>query len=279
MSRRIPLWPAITILAVAVTAYTFMATGPNVGNARADSNQDPVNAVVRPSRDKIHAGALWPQLRWYLKALGNRLEEPGKERLTLGGMLERAGEQPVPFAAISEFPDRLQFTTQSGLQARTITYDGKAAHVVGGVLSTTDQGLIESLVNDTAEHFFAVQLQGTPTRHLGNRFRADDGSTENYAGPFYDIFSMLESVTAESVTRSQPKFYYFNSETHLLESVKYQISRNGQTIDVETAFSSWQRVQDQQVAHRIVRSENGQPLLSLTITSATIGPLLKDGVF
>jgi hypothetical protein len=277
MLKKILLWSILPIIVGTATAYE-LATGFKSLWPANQVAQYSVSTVKRPSPDRVRAGTLWPQLRGYLKALGGRLEELGKERLTFAGTLDRAGEQSVAFVAISEFPDRLRLTTQSAAQTRTISFDKQAPIVVGDTLSVADQNLIESLVNDAAEHFFDAQAQGAPTRHLGNRFRADDGSTENYTGPYHDIFSMQDTVTGPA-TREQTKLYYFNSETHLLERVTYQISRNGETVEVETRFSDWQKVQDQQVAHRIVRLEKGQPVISLTITSATIAARLNDGLF
>jgi hypothetical protein len=227
--------------------------------------------------DRVRAGALWPQLRPYLKALGGRIEGSGKERLTLAGTLDRKGQDSAAVTVVLEFPDRLQLTTYTDMQLRTIVYDGDERS--GRTeLNNIDQNVIESLVSDSAEHFFKAQAQGAPTRHIGDRFRDDDGSAKNYIGPYYDIFSMQDRVPG-SASRGQAKLYYFSSETHLLERVTYQTSRNGETIEIETQFTDWRKVQDQQVAHRIVRLENAQPVMSLTVTSTTIAPRLNDGLF
>ena len=274
MFRRIFLWPAaITITAVA-TAYVLIVA-PEMRQRIIGFSQDSVSTVIRPSPDTLRAGALWPQLRWYLKALGDRLEHSGKERLLLAGTLDRADRGRAAVALVLEFPDRLQLTTDSG----TLVYDGQSSGDIETVLNNADHGLIESLINDSAEHFFKAQVQGAPTRHLGNRFRADDGSTENYTGRYYDVFSMQDRIVMGSSSRSQTKLYYFNSVTRLLERVTYQIPRNGETVKVETQFGDWRKTQDQQVAHQIVRFENGQPVISLTITSATVAARVKDGLF
>ena len=57
-------------------------------------------------------------------------------------------------------------------------------------LSGDDQETIETLVFDSADNFFLGQMQGVATRMLGSRFRLDDGTTANYAGPFYDIYQI-----------------------------------------------------------------------------------------
>jgi len=278
MSRKIFFWPALLLIAGAATAFALVSTPTLVRKLATQLAPNPIPSVTS-SPDRVRAGALWPQLRWYFKAFGDRLERPGRERVTLAGMIDRVGEQPWEFTAVAEFPDRLRLTMMSGFPGRTIVYDGQAARVIDGSLTNADKDLIESMVNDTAEHFFSSQIQGAPTRHLGNRFREDDGSTANYEGPFHDIFSLLDRVRMGPETRSQTKLYYFNSINHLLEKVHYQISRNGALVDVETRISHWHRIQDQQVPRRIARLENGQPVISLTITSATLGPRLSDGIF
>lgn len=277
MFKTVRLWPAAFMITAAATGYAFISMRPQAQQI-VGGGQD-LAIVGRSSANRVRAGVLWPQLRPYLKVLGDRLEKSGKERLTLSGTLDRAGEQRVAFTGTLEFPDRLRLTMPSGTETRTLIYYGETARAADTVLSSADQGLIESLINDSAEHFFKAQAEGAPTRHLGDRFRADDGSTENYSGPYYDVFSLQDAVIIESASRSQSKLYYFNSETRLLDRVTYDTSRNGETIAVETQFSEWQKVQDQQVAHRIVRLENGRPVISLTITAASVAARLNDGLF
>lgn len=230
MFSKVRLCLAALMITAAVTAYAFVTLRPRAQQPDSGVGQDSPS-VGRPSVNRVRAGVLWPQLRLYLKTLGDRLQEPGKERLMLNGTLDRAGEQSVPVTGILEFPDRLQLITPSGSQTRALVYNGEASRAGDAVLSSADQDLIESVVNDSAEHFFKAQAEGAPTRHLGDRFRADDGATENYSGPYYDVFSLQDKVIIGSVSRSQTKLYYFDSETRLLDRVTYEISRNGDELD------------------------------------------------
>jgi hypothetical protein len=63
-------------------------------------------------------------LNWCLSALGDRLEKPGQERLSVSGTLSRADSQAEEVNALLEFPDRLRLTRQKGNQARVIAFDG-----------------------------------------------------------------------------------------------------------------------------------------------------------
>ena len=49
--------------------------------------------------------------------MGDRLEKPGQERLSLTGTLSRANDsQSQEISAVFEFPDRLHLTVQKGNQ-------------------------------------------------------------------------------------------------------------------------------------------------------------------
>ncbi|HKG61412.1 MAG TPA: hypothetical protein VKB05_16750 [Pyrinomonadaceae bacterium] len=208
-----------------------------------------------------------------LNALGNRLEKAGQERLALVGTWRVAGTaQPREFAATLEFPDRLRLTV-AGPQNRVITFDGQQTNG-----TADDLDLIETLAYDSAEHFFAAQMQGNAMRFLGARFRTDDGSSPDYDGPYFDIYKIADQIKASGEERAA-KLYYFNSDTLLLERVTYDINRGGSEISVETKLSDWRLVEDQQVARRIERFENGKSVFALTIRLASLGRRADDGIF
>jgi len=57
-----------------------------------DIASDNNSTMAAASNDYVRVGRLWSQLRWNLKVLGDRVEKPGKERLTMVGSLSRANE-------------------------------------------------------------------------------------------------------------------------------------------------------------------------------------------
>lgn len=263
-NRRV-LWPSLAIACLILTALTFVAYGKlrspytNYSNTAPDPAQR--GAYIR-------ASALPPKLVWHLKAMGDRLEKPGRERLTVTGTLTRANDsQPAEVTAVSEFPDRLHLTIQNGNQTRIITFDGD--QTTESSLDTAEQDLIETLVYGTAEHFFNTQMQGMATRLLGSRFLLHRGSTADYNGPSYDVYKVAEQ--GERV-----KLYYFNSDTLLLERVTYDITRNGSTVKVEERLGDWTKEDGQQVARRIERLENGESVFVLTVRTARFGEHADD---
>jgi len=175
-----------------------------------------------------------------------------------------------------EFPDRLRLVV-GGPQNRVITFDGQQTKAAQRP-AADELDLIETLNYDSAEHFFAAQMQGNATRFLGARFRTDDGSNPDYDGPYFDIYKIADQIKTSEQERPA-KLYYFNSETLLLERVTYVVNRDGSEINVETKLSDWRGTEGQQVARRIERLENGKPVFVLTIRSAGLARRADDGIF
>jgi hypothetical protein len=157
--------------------------------------------------------------------------------------------------------------------------DGHELNAVGGTIDSGERDIIETLVYDAADHFFTMQMRGEATRFLGGRFRMDDGSAANYSGPYYDIYQVGDQIKASVDGRQQGKHYYFNSDTLLLERVRYQINRGGTRVEVDNLIGDWRKEQGQQIARRIERIENGSSVFMLTVGSAILAPRVDDGIF
>lgn len=283
INRRRIFWPVLLITLLVVTALTFAASrrlrGSRTAETRTVSTQGNPNRA-RKREAYVRRSALSPKLVWHLKAMGDRLEKPGRERLSVTGTLTRVNDsQTQEVVAVFEFPERLRLTLQTGHQTRMVTFDGEQVKAVGNPLDSVEQDLIETLVYGSPEHFFNTQMQGQATRFLGSRFRLDDGSTDNYEGPYYDVYKVGEQIRVATEPTERLKLYYFNSETLLLERVSYEIDRNGSTVQVEERLGGWTKEQGQQVARRIERFENGQSVFVLTVRSAGLSRRAGDGVF
>ena len=274
------VWLPLLIVALGVSAVGFgfnrLMRHPPTTGATLETRPNVSNAIKGSRKEYVNRGLLAPRLARHLNALGNRLEKPGKERLTVIGVLRLAADsQPRQIAATLEFPERLRLVVQNGTQSRLITFDGEESK---GQATADELDLIETLAYDSAEHFFAAQLQGRAMRFLGSRFRTDDGSTADYDGPYFEIYKIADQIKASGQERAA-KLYYFNSDTLLLERVTYLINRDGSDVSVETKLSDWDSAESQQVARRIERVENGRSVLVLNIRSAQFGRRADDGMF
>ena len=268
------LWPALAIAGLVLTALTFVAYGKlrNL-TARYPKTANPTNArrgsVERPAY--VRRNNLSPKLVGHLNALGDRIEKPGRERLNLTGTLSR-GNDSEEVVAVFEFPERLRLTLQKDSQTRVISFDGEHANSV----DSFDEDLLETLVYGSVEHFFNTQMQGMSTRLLGSRFLLHRGSTADYIGPYYDVYKVTDQIKTSHDQREQYKFYYFNSDTLLLERVTYEINRNGTTVKVEERLGGWTMEEGQQVARRIERLENGDSVFVFTVRTVRLSPHAED---
>lgn len=231
-----------------------------------------------PDEQRIRPAALSGGLRAFLAIVGDRLEKPGKERVTYTGTLQRAGEDRASlFTLIWELPGRLRLEDH-GRQQVTL-FNGETVSRTESGSTTFDDELLETLVFDSAEHVFVSQMQGAGTRSLGSRFRLTEDSRAEYAGPVYDIFEVTEASAVRQGSIRQTRQYFFNSDTLVLESVKYRVSQNGIETAVEVRLENWQRADGQLFPRRIVRLENGTPVITLNISSILVSPWVDDGFF
>jgi hypothetical protein len=238
---------------------------------------------ARPSAGpQISERQVWFHLRGHLKTLGDRLSVVGKERLTLDGVLTRGagtGATANSIRVISEISGKVRIE-QVGPQGNHVTgFDGNAHWSDRGTPSSDDADLVETLFNDSAEHFFKGQTQGSPTRFYGTHFRLDDGKDPKYSGPYYDIYEVGDLAAQGGQLIRRPRIYCLNSQTLLLERAQYRIQRQGVTVKVETLLQGWQNFQGQQVPKAIVRTENGQQVWTFSVQSASTGPSLPDTLF
>ncbi len=249
MSKRKLLWPVLVTVALFTTVLAVASIRKRLDSRTVKPplvrpRQNPIVPPTATGQVYVRVAQLWPQLRWNLKAFGDRLQKPGKERTSLTGTLSRAGDAaPVPVILILEFPDRLRLTMQIGAQSRVITFNGQQAQGVGGPPDSREEDLIETIVYDTAEHFFAGQSKGTALRFLGEHFRLEDGTQANSNGPVFDVYQTTEQIKQTTSARQQTKLYCFDSDTHLLGLVTYELERNGSRTAVRRLrlWQSWFR--------------------------------------
>ncbi len=283
MLRKRRVWPTLLVAVLGLGCFTFASTRRSwlrPTKPKPAAAQNPQAGTNTNRGVYVRRGSLHPQLIGNLNALGGRLEKPGKERLTVTGSFQRAGDpQPSILSAVFEFPDRLRLTAQNGVQTRVLTFDGQNAGAVGDSLTAPERDLIETLVCDTAEHFFSMRMLGQPMRFLGSRFTIDNRLSADYTGPYYDIYQIGDLIKPSPDQRQQAKTYYFNSDTLLLERVRYKIKSGGSEVLVEVLISDWRKAQTDQIARRIERIENGKSVFVLTLGSVDLSTRLDDGIF
>lgn len=209
-----------------------------------------------------------------LSALGSRLQTPGNERFLLAGTYSDSnGSKGIRITW--ELPGK----TRVDVGSSSIVYDGTK---VGGNGTLTDQenDLMESLGDDRPETpLYGLKQLGFAERCLGGWYRTDNGTTQNYMGPFYTIYETVAPTFVRSDRSSRRKLWLFDSRTGLFLETRYDITRNGATINVSTRWSGWTKVNGNAVPAQIVRQENETTVFTVNISSGVTSASANDGIF
>jgi hypothetical protein len=279
-----PIVFAMAII-IALAAITLVAQSANLFGVAAEATSktvgEPIDIQAQPDAvAAVNRAQLDRHVVRALDALGDRFEAPAKGRSILTGRLTRyAGGQQTSsqITIVRELPDKIRVEEVSAGGQRTLGYDGSRSWRLGQSASTEELALIEALARDSIEHFIAGQALDAATLHLGDMFRVDDGSTPDYAGPFYDILRVDDSFTDQDQIRRRSTLYYFNSRTGLPEKIVYD--RPDPVGRIEVEFSDWITVAGQKIPSRTTWKESGNLTRQIVISQAQFAPITDDGTF
>jgi hypothetical protein len=147
------------------------------------------------------------------------------------------------------------------------------------VLTPTDDALLEAFVADSPEGFFASLDGAAAMRVLGRRFGPDPRTHPNYKGVRHDIYEVTAPVPSRSDGLLRMKFYYFDSDTGLLHSTRYDDRTAPTPRRIETRFSAWARVDGSLYPGRIERYEDDRLVFSFVTATVAGGPRLDPVEF
>lgn len=283
MPRVIPRPSGTAKLSFAIASFALLAAfalaarswlvRPVVAQTASHASSASPQATPRAS-DHVRRGLLKPALRENLRSLGDRLEKTGKERLTVTGTIRLKGDaQSRPVIFILEARGRLRVEEQGGSGFRTFIFDRD--HATGRTLTVPESDLVETLLYDTPESFFALQETGAPTRSLGSGYRLNDSP----AGSQYDVYEVQDTDAAGDPASPVTKVFCFNRETSMLERVRYERVAAGSASAIEVRLEDWGAFDGQKMPHRIVRLENNDPVLVITLDAVTFGPRGDNAAF
>lgn len=224
----------------------------------------------------LQKSALPPHARALLDSAETRYTTPGKERLTLNGLVtDSRGNTNVKVTL--ELPNSARYEETSG-PGKSVVFDGSksAASVNPG---DSEYDLLESLYADSADYYFYSLSTGSANRFLGNRFRTDDGKNPAYAGPWLSITELVTPLQFRSDKAVRQKFYLFDTATKLLTSVRYELRKGATATPVEVKLSGHTKVDGHMVPGTVIRYEGGQQTLQYRIINAAFSPKAADAAF
>lgn len=197
------------------------------------------------------------------KAVGDRMKNPGKERIVLTGELLLRGQR-APIAAAVELPGKVR--VQYGNSNRTTVFDLEKADNTAGV-DDDDEALLDIFAYDSVDSFLYSIVDGTMPRVLGYAFRV---AGETGFGERVDIYEVVQQVKSRKQVSRIVKQFQFDSLTGLLRRISYTAVRNGVPVKVRTEYSQYQDFQSQKIAKRIVRREGSSVTIEVQLTQVEV---------
>lgn len=220
----------------------------------------PVHSVISPVRQIVNA-------------LGDRVQKQGNERVIMTGTLNRSGVVSN-VQIIFEMPGLLRID-ETGGKGRSLVYDLGSLKGTSAV-DDDDEGLAESIQNDTAESFLGEFGSGSSVRHLGDRFKVKG---ETGFGAEVDIYEAASSIGVKRDRQTVTKRYMFDSNTGLLRRVVYRTQQSGKFVTAQTVLSGYSSVGAHMLPGRIARLVDAAEVFAFTRTGAAVQAAGKDNVF
>jgi hypothetical protein len=209
------------------------------------------------------------QYKPYAAALGQRLLQPGKERITAEGYLAYAEnlDNLEPVEILSQYPLKVRLTSEDSSQSFDLANASTKAPGNRRLAET-----IEVLLEDSVEGLLSLRATIGMTRHLGSGFKLPNAGEKS---PGIDI---VQTTYPDLFRDGQPvtKTYWFDSRTKLLGLVGYQ-SASGDQVDI--VIDDWRDIDGEKVPFLIERRENGKLIMRLTLSSAAVTAGSEDGAF
>ena len=209
-----------------------------------------------------------------VRAVGARLQVPGREVTVLTGRLLDAGGISKNVVITQQISGMVRI---EGVKEKVpLTFDGDLSR---GWSDRTDESLLETFVTDTIEGMVYSVRSGGALRLLGRGFGPDPRAVPDYKGPRYDIYEVTAPVRSRQDRQVRMKRYYFDSASGLLVSTRYMDPTFSSGLNVETRFSEWLQANGSLYPGRIERYENGQIIFSFIVTAASSHPRQADANF
>jgi hypothetical protein len=201
-------------------------------------------------------------LRQQFRAMGDRLQIPGKERLSLAGSVVANGST-TPIEIVWELGGNINVQGP----AKSIVFQKQTDQQV---VATLDQGWIESLVDDLPDSIMSEAVSGAGIRMLGRRFSDGQGGLCDY----YDA-PVPSSVSPKEV---RWKRFCFDPDTLRLRFVRYTLPASPSVV-IETWFGDWRISSGQLVPGQIKRTEGGLTIFTIQAQSVGVSARANDSLF
>jgi hypothetical protein len=214
----------------------------------------------------LHPVSVSSSLRQVVDALGDRLHEKGKERVSLVGTIDRNGLS-APITVVKESPGFLRIDL-GGPAPKTIV-DNLDALVTSRAKEDDDVILAELFGSDSAEGFLQGMAGGGSLRKIGDSFVV--AGVKGF-GAQADIYDLYAPSTARDGKPHVQRQYLFDSETGLLSRVRYSTERSSQVIPVQVVLSDYQLISGYSFPGKVIRLEGEKVTHTFMLQGGSVLP-------
>ena len=258
---------AIAIIACAISAILV---------SRALAARDPGNSASAAqtttqtrSPTKVRNLSLQPEAFKLSRRLGRRFSSAKQNSSTLTATITKGGVQRT--ISIS----RQQTATGEDVSAAmsgdaTLTWnDIDGSRVSTAVLTEDQRLLIERLALDTPDQFVLAQLRGASYYAVAHNVRADEGGSDNYTGPLWDVIR-IDEPDANGTRRplSTWRLYYINQQTGLIDKIVSEFKGE----KVEANVVAWIDQAGEKLPSHVVWKRDNETILDFQLTSFAVQP-------
>ena len=215
----------------------------------------------------------------YQKALGDRLQVPGKERaISTGTLTDSRGAAAAVLAW--ELPGRLRLDRPGS--ANRVLQAGASGLAIASAqanLNEDEENLVDSLLHDRQETFLVNAGKGQMVRLIVQNVRASRDSSPNYTGPLYDVYDQVAQVDSRASSPERLKRFFIDARTGHLFRVVYYVNRGGKSVRAETIFTQWTTAQGEASPQVIERRHDGVSVFTFRATVTNYAAFAQDSFF
>jgi hypothetical protein len=228
------------------------------------------SAHVRAGQSGKPALSLNPlasELKPYARALGQRVQRPGIGKIAATGTVSNPDNAQIrePIRITWESPLKIRLERNDSL----LTFDRN--NPTRSVFKSQEEAdLVQMLLEDSADGFFALQRNRTARRFLGSGFKLE-GAQESDPGVDIMMMTLPDMFQRDhSITKS----FWFDSRTKLLGLVAYTSPAG---ILTHIMVDDWRNVEGENIPFRVERWENSKLTMQIVLDSVTVSAGADDG--
>ncbi len=260
----------VLVLTLGLSALTAAALSRRAGGGSGSPSSPAAASTIQTSRGSRGFNlALRPEALKLGRRLGRRFLGAGREVSVLAGTLTAGSDsRHVVIRRVRGEGDERVEVTLAG--KGRLTWDAEQGALSAGRPADAEtRAVVERLALDGADQFVLAQTRGASYHTVARQARPDEGGSDGYAGPLYDLVRVGEPRReGDGGPASGWRLYYVNAATGLPEKV---VSEEGGE-RIEAALSGWVERAGEFEPSRITWTSQGQTLMELTVTNVAHGP-------